>query len=404
MRLAHPLSVTLLAAAAALTACAAPTEEDAAASASGVQVGPSDVIELGASPCRALLERVYQPGDDTRGVRRLASLADVDAMLGDRDVVWPNHPTFADPSAPEIRVATVSLVTGQVTLFDLSTESRAVGDRDARVVGSAGARVRVARNIWQAQALLGGRLGRSSSVAETRPSFHLRGGASAVAQPASLADVDACFDGRQGMLVDDQGVPRVSLTPPAILRMWTGTYRNPYFSPPVAPDQWSRPAAPGTRHILAKFQLRGANGAMTDSSANSDYTLHEVPPTACYETGRASACGTNGDIASRTALLRAANDGDPRTDPAALASGWLHWSGGCINLHPDLGGGDAPDFRAFEAKMEEARRAGKPVYVVLSYAGLDQRKLLRDPRVTSLPTFGDGLSGRTAPAWYGALR
>lgn len=404
MTIGRSLSLSLLAATAALTACTAPAEEDAAASASAVEVGRGDVVDLGMSACRSLLERLYGPADESRGVRRLASLADIDAMLGDRGVVWPNHPTFTDPAAPQMRVATVSLVTGQVTLFDLSTEARALGGEGERVVGGGNGRVRVARRIWQAQALLGGRLAHASSVGETRPSFHLRGGASAVAKPASLADVDACFDGRQGVLIDDQGVPRVSLTPPVILRMWTGTYRNPYFAPPVPPDQWTRPTAPGTRHLLAKFQLRGANGAMTDSSANSDYTLHEVPPTTCYETGRASACGTNGDIASRTALLRAANDDDPRTDPAALATGWLRWSGGCINLHPDLGGGDAPDFRAFEAKMEEARRADKPVYVVVSYAGLDQQKLLKDPRVTSLPTLGDGLVGRTAPAWYGAVR
>jgi hypothetical protein len=247
-------------------------------------------------------------------------------------------------------------------------------------------------------------LARSEAVASTRASFHLRDATGAVANPGSLSDVDACFDGRVGMLVDAQGVPRTSLTPPVILRMWTPTYRNPYFAPPVPPDSWTRPGAPGTRHLIVKFEIKSSDGAMTDSSANSDYTIHEVPPTVCYETGAAAACGTSGPIADRPSLLRAANDRDPSTDPAELAAGWLHWSGGCINLHPDLGGGESPDFRAFDAKTAEARAAGKPVYVVASYPGLDQRRLLKDARVSTLSTLGDGLAGGHAPRWYGPIR
>lgn len=389
---------------ASMAACASPVDDESGAASSAQS--RASAIDVSASPCRPLVERLLGGGDEAAGMRSIRSLEDVNVMLRSTDVPWPNYPTFLDLDGPAMRIATVSLVTGDTTLFDVATESGApsVDGVSARVLARSAGRSRVARRIWHAQALLGMELAHSDAIASTRASFHLRDAANAVANPGSLDAVDACFDGRSGMLVDAQGVPRTSLTPPVILRMWTPTYRNPHFAPPVAPDAWTRPGAPGTRHLIVKFQIGSASGGMEDSSANSDYTIHEVPPTVCYETGDATACGTSGPIPARPALLRVANDDDPATDPAALATSWLHWSGGCINLHPDLGGGDSPDFRAFDAKTAEARAEGKPVYAVVTYPGLDERRLLKDARTSSLSTLGDGLAGGHSPRWYGAIR
>lgn len=235
-------------------------------------------------------------------------------------------------TAPEILYSdiytmalTVNIFDGTVTIYDLDGN----GGADA---------------VFSAHALVGQRLFLDSEVAQS-----LTAHADQVA-----GDDTGRYDPDRGVFLDSHGL-RHTLTPPMIAD-FIGTARIDGFGGlPVRTD-------------VAIIRSLGADG--TTSTANSQFTFHEVPPL------------DNDHYRQRTRLLGAARSSSESVDDP-------YWSHGCVNMHPQ-------DWREVKSILAREESGGGEVVIIFSTPGQNQSAHFRGPGYSGLddPFFGDNLTER----------